>query len=197
MYILIYSVFCVCAHYNQKNVTAGPILFGHVEEPTKEASPEDDNSSPFQDPFLVSLEDYQRHFGHQLSCALKLFIAAAQSDIATELGGFIRHDRTKIDISTPEGQDSASMFDLQYQLGFMQRNAKSLSVYVGMEESDFADVTLDLLEVRNSLAHGLHHRDTYEEKCGITIKYFRRAIMFVEKVKDKIQLEVSQSFIVH
>ncbi len=73
----------------------------------------------------------------------------------------------------------------------MQKNSASLATYVGMDESSFSDVTLNLLEVRNSLAHGLHQRESYEEKRELTVKYFRVAIALAEKMKGKVKTEVS------
>jgi len=82
------------------------------------------------------------------------------------------------------------MFDIQYQLGFMQRNAAVLSEYLGMEELELVGVALNMLEVRNSLAHGLNHRDGYREKADLTSKFFKRGILLAEKMKTKVQSKV-------
>ncbi len=87
--------------------------------------PIDDRDSYSPDPFLVSLIDYQRRFSDKLAIVLKTVVMKAANDdnLKDKLGSFIDHSRSKIDLSSSEGQQSASLLDLQYLLGYMQRNA--------------------------------------------------------------------------
>lgn len=169
------------------NIAACPNMYGMLEDK------EDSRNvlGCFSDPFLVSLEDFQRRFGDQLSSILYSFIVTAKNELpADSLGSFIDHNRVKIDLSTSEVQESASLLDLQYLLGFLQRNAMELSEYLGMDKSSLLGVTSDLLEVRNALAHGLYQTESYENRSDMIAKFFRRAIVFVKQIILKVESKV-------
>ena len=145
------------------------------------------------DPFLVSLVDYQRRFSDQLAAVLNAIVLGANAipDLEVKLGSFIDHSRTKIDMNTQEGQQSASLHDLQYLLGYLKRNSQVFSELFGMEKSFFVDVLSDLLEVRNALAHGLYKENSKEEEDK-TQRFILRGISLVKHniMREKYEIEV-------
>ena len=146
-----------------------------------------------QDPFLVSLIDYQRRFSDQLAAVLSTIVLGVNDDpdIKDKLGSFIDHSRTRIDINTEEGQQSASLHDLQYLLGYLKRNSLPLSEYFGIQKSSFVDVLSDLLEVRNALAHGMYKENSKEE-VDKTQRFIMRGIGLVENLNKKHKVLLAQ-----
>ena len=151
--------------------------------------PEDKGDTYSEDPFLVCLVDYQRRFGDELAGVLSavVMIASRDESLDGKLGSFIDHNRTKIDLSSEEVQDCASLRDIQYLLGYLLRNSAVLADYLGMETEYLRGVVGDLLEVRNELAHGLYKREGYERESEKTEKFIRRGIDFIGRIIAKNQ----------
>ena len=145
----------------------------------------DEMGNSLPDPFLVSLIDFQRQFSDRLATVLNAVTRKAAKDesLQDKLGSFINYDRSKIDLSSSEGQQSASLFDLQYLLGYMQRNATILAGFLGVEKPYLTGVVTDLLEIRNLLAHGLYKDDSIEEE---TEKFIQRGLTFIECIMKNI-----------
>lgn len=145
------------------------------------------------DPFLVSLVDYQRRFSDELAKVLNKVVITIHSTLKDEetLGSFIDYTRTKIDLSTQQGQQSVSLYDVQYLLGYIQRNVAVFAKFLEMDESDLVGIVSDLLEVRNMLAHGMCLTLDAPEKLDIAIKFIQRGINLVEcsarKLQDKVK----------
>ena len=150
--------------------------------------PVEDEDSNSPDPFLVSLIDYQRRFSDRLATVLNAVVMKAvnDTDIQDKLGAFIDYSRSKIDLSSSEGQRSASLFDLQYLLGYMQRNATVLAGFLRVEKPYLTGVVTDLLEIRNLLAHGLYKDDSREEESDKTEKFIRKGLNFVEQIVKNV-----------
>ena len=150
--------------------------------------PTDERGGSSSDPFLVSLVDFQRKFSDRLAVVLSAVVrkAANDSGLQDKLGSFIDYSRSKVDLSSSEGQQSASLFDLQYLLGYMQRNAATLAGFLGVEKPFLVGVATDLLEIRNLLAHGLYKDDSPEEKSKKTEKFIQRGLTFVEQIMDGV-----------
>ena len=89
---------------------------------------------------------------------------------------------------------SASLFDLQYLLGYMQRNAAILAGFLGVEKPFLVGVATDLLEIRNLLAHGLYKDDSPEEKSKKTEKFIQRGLTFVKQIMDNVIDEDSTGY---
>lgn len=138
------------------------------------------------DPFLTSLVDYQRRFSDELAKVLNAVVMMAIQDkrISEKLGAFIDHNRLKIDLTSEEGQENASLRDIQYLLGYLQRNSASLAGYFGMERQYLMGVVSDLMEIRNILAHGLYLKEQEGEMSGKTEKFIQRGIEFVLRIVD-------------
>lgn len=148
----------------------------------------DDHRGTYSDPFLTSLVDYQRRFSDELSTVLSAVVMGAMKDdtLKGKLGSFIDHNRTKIDPTSEEGQDSASLRDIQYLLGYMQRNSAELAGYLGMSRDYLTGVASDLLEIRNVLAHGLYRRGRRDEEREKTEKFIQRGVDFIQRVVARL-----------
>ncbi len=137
------------------------------------------------DPFLICLVDYQRRFSDQLATVLNTVVMNLWQDFTLKgkLGSYIDYNREKIDLTSERGQDSASMYDIQYLLGYLQRNCTVLADYLGMGMEYLAGVVSDLLEIRNELAHGVYDRSGQpEEESDRTAKFIQRGIDFVRRL---------------
>lgn len=144
--------------------------------------PMEDTESYTADPFLISLIDYQRRFTIILAEVLNAVVKKAMQDNQLNLGSFIDYTRTKIDPSTVEGQQSASLFDLQYLLRYLQKNATVLAEYLGVEESYLIGFVTDLLEIRNVLAHGLYQEENHDKESIKTEKFIQGGLNFIEQI---------------
>ena len=136
------------------------------------------------DPFLTSLVDYQRRFSDELATVLNTVVMMATQDknISKKLGAFINHNRLKVDLTSKEGQGSASLRDIQYLLGYLQRNSASLAGYFGVERDYLMGVISDLMEIRNILAHGLYQKEREGEVSDKTEKFIQRGVEFVQRI---------------
>jgi hypothetical protein len=139
------------------------------------------------DAFLISLIDYQRRFSDELASALNAVVMMALSDktLKESLGSFIDHNRLKIDPTSAEGQESASLYDIQYLLGYLQRNSAEFASYFGMEREYLTSVVTDLMEIRHVLAHGLYLRERDREVGEKTEKFIQRGIDFVHCIATR------------
>lgn len=142
------------------------------------ASP--DNS----DPFLIGLVDYQRRFSDELATVLNAVVMMAVHDktLRGKLGSFIDHNRQKIDPTSEDGQESASLRDIQYLFGYLQRNSTELAGYLGMTREYLTGVVRDLLEIRNILAHGLYRMERNKDVSEKTEKFIQRGIDFIQRI---------------
>lgn len=140
------------------------------------------------DPFLITLIDYQRQFSDRLAIILREVVLKAANDenIRDKLGAFIDYNRSKIDLSCLEGQKSASLYDLQYLLGYFQRNATILADFIKVEKLHLIGVVTDLLEIRNLLAHGLYKDVSQEEEREKAEKFVQRGIIFIQGIVESI-----------
>ena len=145
------------------------------------------------DPFLTSLMDYQRKFTNQLAGVLRGVVIRASQDKRIKIGAFIDHNRKKIDLSTLEGRECASLLDTQYLLGYLQRNCEVMAKHLGLKEAYLSGVVCDLLEVRNVLAHGLYKKgssrgdgggdgDGSDEEREKTDKFIQRVLDFIKHI---------------
>lgn len=139
------------------------------------------------DPFLIGLVDYQRRFSDELASVLNAVVIMAVHDktLRGKLGSFIDHNRQKIDPTSEEGQDSASLRDIQYLLGYIQRNSSEFASYLGMKKDYLTGVVSDLLEIRNILAHGLYRKD--RDVSEKTEKFIRKGIDFIQRIVARQQ----------